>query len=122
MDRALREIVEKLLTIDEPSRVDLDRVKIDVARAYALPQIPRNSEILATLTEEEAELLLPILRRKEARALSGVSIVAVMTAPYPCPHGRCAYCPGGPDEDSPQSYTGYEPAAMRGARWRTATR
>ena len=116
MDRALREIVEKLLTIDEPSRVDLDRVKIDVARAYALPQIPRNSEILATLTEEEAELLLPILRRKEARALSGVSIVAVMTAPYPCPHGRCAYCPGGPDEDSPQSYTGYEPAAMRGAQ------
>ncbi len=116
MDRALREIVEKLLSIDEPSRVDLDRFKIEVARAYELPKIPRNSEVLAILTEEEAELLLPILRRKEARALSGVSIVAVMTAPYSCPHGRCAYCPGGPDEDSPQSYTGYEPAAMRGAQ------
>ncbi len=116
MDRALREIVEKLLSIDEPSRSDLDRVKIEVARAYGLPQIPRNSEIIAALAEDEAELLLPILRRKEARALSGVSIVAVMTIPYACPHGRCAYCPGGPDEDSPQSYTGYEPAAMRGAQ------
>jgi elongator complex protein 3 len=116
LDRALREIVEKLLSIEDPSRADLDSVKIEVARAYGLPQIPRNSEILATLTEEEAELLLPVLRRKEARALSGVSVVAVMTTPYPCPHGRCAYCPGGPDEDSPQSYTGYEPAAMRGAQ------
>jgi elongator complex protein 3 len=116
LDRALREIVEKLLQIDVPSRSDLDQVKIDVARHHKLPRIPRNSEILATLTEEEAELLLPILRRKEARTLSGVSVVAVMTAPYPCPHGRCAYCPGGPEEDSPQSYTGYEPAAMRGAQ------
>jgi elongator complex protein 3 len=116
LDRALREIVEKLLQIDVPSRADLDKIKIDVARHNGLPRIPRNSEILATLTEEEAELLLPVLRRKEARALSGVSVVAVMTAPYPCPHGRCAYCPGGPEEDSPQSYTGYEPAAMRGAQ------
>ncbi|MDP2899730.1 MAG: tRNA uridine(34) 5-carboxymethylaminomethyl modification radical SAM/GNAT enzyme Elp3, partial [Candidatus Bathyarchaeota archaeon] len=116
MDRALREIVEKLLLLERPSRADLDRIKIEVARAHGLPRIPRNSELLATLTEEEVELLLPVLRRKEARALSGVSVVAVMTKPYPCPHGRCAYCPGGPDEDSPQSYTGYEPAAMRGAQ------
>ncbi len=116
LDRALREIVEKLLLLERPSRADLDRTKIEVARAHGLPRIPRNSELLATLTEEEVELLLPVLRRKEARALSGVSVVAVMTKPYPCPHGRCAYCPGGPDEDSPQSYTGYEPAAMRGAQ------
>jgi elongator complex protein 3 len=116
LDCALREIVEKLLQIDDLTRVDLDCVKIEIARAHGLPRIPRNSEILATLTEEEAELLLPILRRKNARALSGVSVVAVMTEPYPCPHGRCAYCPGGPDENSPQSYTGYEPAAMRGAQ------
>jgi elongator complex protein 3 len=116
LDRALREIVDKLLQINDPTRSDLDQVKIEVARAHGLPQIPRNSEILATLSIEESELLLPILRRKEARTLSGVSVIAVMTAPYPCPHGRCAYCPGGPDEDSPQSYTGYEPAAMRGAQ------
>jgi elongator complex protein 3 (tRNA carboxymethyluridine synthase) len=116
LDSALREIAEKLLQMDVPTKADLDQIKIDVARHHGLPRIPRNSEILATLTEEEKELLLPVLRRKEARALSGVSVVAVMTAPYPCPHGRCAYCPGGPEEDSPQSYTGYEPAAMRGAQ------
>ncbi len=116
MDSALKEIAERLLLMDRPTKADLDRVKIEVARKHGLPSIPRNSEILAILPEEKAELLLPVLRRKESRALSGVSVVAVMTKPYPCPHGRCAYCPGGPDEESPQSYTGFEPAAMRGAQ------
>ncbi|MEM0493517.1 MAG: tRNA uridine(34) 5-carboxymethylaminomethyl modification radical SAM/GNAT enzyme Elp3, partial [Candidatus Thermoplasmatota archaeon] len=30
-----------------------------------------------------------------------------------CPHGRCLPCPGGPVSNTPQSYTGYEPAARR---------
>jgi elongator complex protein 3 len=38
-----------------------------------------------------------------------------MTSPFPCPHGKCLPCPGGPDHPyrSPQSYTGEEPAALR---------
>src|SRR5207245_2250141 len=43
-------------------------------------------------------------------------IVAVMTSPAHCPHGRCTFCPGGVEAGSPQAYTGFEPAAMRGAR------
>ena len=40
-----------------------------------------------------------------------------MTKPYPCPQPEpCAYCPGGPTQGSPQSYTGYEPAALRGSQ------
>ncbi len=54
--------------------------------------------------------------RKPSRILSGVTIVAVMTKPYPCPHGRCAYCPGGPEVGTPQSYYGEEPALMRALR------
>ena len=52
---------------------------------------------------------------KPSRTLSGVAPVAVMTSPYPCPHGKCLPCPGGPDHPfhSPQSYTGEEPAAKR---------
>jgi len=38
-----------------------------------------------------------------------------MTKPHPCPQPEpCAYCPGGPTHGVPQSYTGFEPAAMRG--------
>ncbi len=53
--------------------------------------------------------------KKPARSLSGVSVVAVMSSPAPCPHGRCSYCPGG--QETPQSYTGKEPAGLRGAMY-----
>jgi len=114
LETALREIIGRLLEMPSLDRTAVDRVKIEVSRRYGLERIPRNSEIIRLLTQKESEVLLPFLRRKVSRVMSGVSVVAVMTKPYPCPHGRCAYCPGGPDEDSPQSYTGYEPAAMRG--------
>jgi len=52
--------------------------------------------------------------KRITRALSGVTVVAVMTKPYPCPHGKCIYCPGGPEFGTPQSYIGREPALMRG--------
>ncbi len=56
------------------------------------------------------------LGRKPSRVLSGVAPVAIMTQPYPCPHGKCIYCPGGPDQGTPQSYIGEEPALMRAIR------
>ncbi len=63
------------------------------------------------------EVVVGVLRGKRpSRVLSGVTVVAVMTAPYPCPHGKCAYCPGGPEYGTPQSYYGDEPALMRALR------
>ncbi|MEM2014981.1 MAG: tRNA uridine(34) 5-carboxymethylaminomethyl modification radical SAM/GNAT enzyme Elp3 [Candidatus Methanomethylicia archaeon] len=51
--------------------------------------------------------------KKPIRSISGVNVVAVMAHPYPCPHGKCIYCPGGPEYGTPQSYYGREPALMR---------
>ncbi|RLE59662.1 MAG: tRNA uridine(34) 5-carboxymethylaminomethyl modification radical SAM/GNAT enzyme Elp3, partial [Thermoprotei archaeon] len=48
--------------------------------------------------------------------LSGVSVVAIMAKPYPCPHGKCVYCPGGVSEGTPQSYVLESPAVMRAIR------
>lgn len=53
--------------------------------------------------------------RKPSRLMSGVSIVAVMTHPLPCP-GACIYCPGGPSAGTPKSYFGNEPALRRARR------
>jgi len=53
--------------------------------------------------------------KKPVRMLSGVSVVAVMAKPWPCPHGKCLYCFGGPPF-TPQSYYGKEPALMRAAQ------
>jgi elongator complex protein 3 len=112
----LREIIDILLSKPNPSRRDLEKAKFEITRKHNFGYIPSNSELIALLDDDEREQLIPILRRKATRAMSGVNVVAVMTRPYACPHGRCAFCPGGPDNDSPQSYTGHEPAAMRGAQ------
>ena len=112
---------EKLLRMILDGRVSdkdaLQRAKIELCRLYSLPTVPRNSETLALASEEEYPLVINILRRKPVRTLSGVAVVAVMTSPAPCPHGKCIFCPGGVDNNSPQSYTGKEPAALRGANY-----
>lgn len=90
------------------------KAKARIGKKYGLKRMPGNAEILENLPQDKRKLLLPILRRKPVRTISGVAVVAVMTSPEPCPHGRCIYCPRG--DDAPQSYTGYEPAALRGRR------
>jgi len=112
---ALRKIVGLLMEVPCPSCADVNRVKLDVCAEYRLLRVPSNSDVIGVLKREERRKLLPLLRRKATRAASGVTVVAVMTKPYPCPQPEpCAYCPGGPSVGAPQSYTGHEPAAMRG--------
>lgn len=48
---------------------------------------------------------------RRSRVSSGVAVVAVMSKPYPCPHGRCIYCPGG--GGLPQSYVDVSPVVVR---------
>jgi elongator complex protein 3 len=63
-----------------------------------------------------ADAALERPRTKPVRSASGVAIVAVMSSPASCPHGKCTFCPGGPEVGSPQSYTGFEPSTMRAKR------
>ena len=89
--------------------------KVDVARKLKLDKTPSNAEIIRFLKPDEREKLLKILKRKKTRTISGVSVIAIMTKPHSCPQAEpCLYCPGGPNQGVPQSYTGYEPAALRG--------
>lgn len=48
--------------------------------------------------------------KKESRTISGVTPVAVMAKPFPCP-GKCVYCPSSPE--APKSYTVESPAVLR---------
>jgi len=116
---SIKVIAEKIAEkIEEGEIRDKDQLlkyKKFFSREYGLKRIPSDSEILAEIDKGKRENLLKVLQRKPVRTISGVAVVAVMTSPYPCPHGRCIPCPGGPPY-SPQSYTGREPAAMRAAR------
>jgi elongator complex protein 3 len=114
---ALREIISTLLSMESPTHEDVNRLKIKTAAKYHLQAVPANADLISALSLQEAKRLLPILKRKATRTISGVTVVAIMTKPYPCPQPEpCAYCPGGPTQGSPQSYTGFEPAALRGTQ------
>lgn len=103
--------------MENPTRDDVNKLKIKTAGKYHLDKVPSSADIISQLTPQEAKQLIPILKRKITRTISGVTVVATMTKPYPCPQPEpCAYCPGGPTLGSPQSYTGHEPAAMRGSQ------
>lgn len=87
--------------------------KRQLAIRLGLNRYIRNSDILKAASENERGLILHILQKKPTRTISGVAVVAAMTCPSRCPHGKCKYCPGGVDIDVPQSYTGKEPATRR---------
>jgi elongator complex protein 3 len=116
MDEAevYREIISRIISLP-PGDERIVSVKIDACRRYGLSAVPKNSTLLAAALPGEREQLRRLLLVKPTRTLSGVAPIAVMTSPAPCPHGKCLPCPGGPDHpfQSPQSYTGEEPAALR---------
>ena len=111
------EIIDLILSGKICSKVELHKTKVRLCKKYGFDRIPPDSEILACLpddsSDEERDSAIVILRKKSMRTISGVAIVAVMTSPEDCPHGRCNPCPGGVVDNTPQSYTGHEPAAMR---------
>ncbi|MEI6352884.1 MAG: tRNA uridine(34) 5-carboxymethylaminomethyl modification radical SAM/GNAT enzyme Elp3 [Candidatus Nomurabacteria bacterium] len=82
---------------------------------------PTNSEILLmfqnrisdgreVLEEERKKEIEQLLKRLKVRSNSGVTVVSLLTKPYPCP-GRCIYCPT--EARMPKSYLSKEPAAAR---------
>lgn len=112
MNGAIQEIIQEI-TAKPLKREDVGLLKSRIAKKHGLAKIPTNAEILEHVSRDDLKLLLPLLRKKPVRTISGIAVIAVMARPYPCP-GECIYCPRG--EDAPQSYTGKEPAALRAKR------
>ena len=109
-----RVIIEKIISGEIKNNNDLTKIKIWACREFNLKKFPRNSEILCVATDKEKEKLIHLLRLKPIRSISGVYIITVMSKPFSCPKDEpCIYCPGGPSFETPQSYTGYEPAGRR---------
>ncbi len=109
---AYLEIIREIREL-KPDKKGVERIKRNIGKKYKLKRYPRNSDILRVVPEEWYKELLPYLRIRNVRSLSGVNVISVFTAPFSCPHGTCIFCPGGPSWGTPQSYTGREPGAMR---------
>ena len=111
MEEAYRYIINEILDGNIKTKRDLEKLKLKTCRDFKLKKFMSNSELLEYATTTERIKIVPILRKKPTRTISGVAIVAVMCKPHKCPHGRCTYCPE--SEIAPPSYTGEEPAALR---------
>ncbi len=110
-----REIINYLIRNPETPREKITNIKGRIGKKYEYFKVIKNATILDYATSEEKEKIIQTLKRRKTRTLSGVSVIAIMTKPLPCP-GTCIYCPGQrsqPGEKVAQSYTGREPAAMR---------
>ncbi len=110
--RACEEICAKLSKIENPEKNQIKNEIKEICAKYSLERLPRNSEILSSATEKEFSILQKILLKKPVKSASGVTVIAIMPKPFACPHGRCTFCPGGTEINTPNSYTGKEPVTL----------
>ena len=111
------EFVQAIVLGKISSRNEVLKTKALLCKKHKVARVPSNFEILERVPEEYRDIAEPLLMNKPIRTLSGVAPVAVMTSPFDCPHGKCSYCPGGVTNNTPQSYTGREPAALRASMY-----
>jgi elongator complex protein 3 len=105
--QACRSIAEQIEGTNSLSIRQALKVVREVASAYHLDTMPKNEHIIQYLRDSKYKRTLMV---KPAKTASGVAVIAVMPKPYDCPHGRCTYCPGGIEFNTPLSYIGTEPA------------
>jgi len=110
-----REIINYLLKHPKISKTKITQLKGKIGKKYKFFKVIKNATILKHAKDSEYKFLTNLLKRRITRTISGVTIIAIMTKPLPCP-GTCIYCPGPesqPNKQVAQSYTGLEPAALR---------
>ena len=113
----IEEILNQIIKGKIQDKFSLQEFKKKAAIKFHLKELPSDSDLLEKAGGHR-DRVLHILKKKPTRTMSGVAVVAVMTKPAKCPHGMCIYCPGGIEINTPQSYIGKEPAAMRGIQYK----
>src|SRR3989344_5519532 len=117
-----QEYIQEVVSVLKRNKLSKDklfRLKVKLCSQYHIKKVPTDIEILLNANPKDLPKIQPLLLTKPTRTISGVAIGAVVSPPYPCPHGRCPFCPGGVHSffgDVPQSYTGKEPSTRRAIR------
>ena len=115
IEHAYRKLIRKIINNEITDSKSLNKAKKKIAKICGLNKIPSNADVLTFCNDDEKTAVLHMVQKKPVRTISGVAVIAAMTSPAPCPHGKCMPCPGGPDTPfkSAQSYMGSEPASLR---------
>lgn len=86
---------------------EISKLVKEISGRYQLSTIPKYTDIMSHMPSNDKNRKMLI--RKPTKSASGVIVVAIMAKPFDCPHGKCIYCPGGVEFNTPLSYTGKEP-------------
>ncbi len=110
--KACEEIANEILTLDirNPTssiKKEIFRITKNKSLKYKLSKIPKNVDIFKLLPE--GNHFKDLLKLKPSKTSSGIAVITVMPMPFACPHGKCIYCPGGVEDNTPLSYIGTEP-------------
>jgi elongator complex protein 3 len=115
---ALIELIEELIS-HKPLKGDAYSKVINKSTQRGLPWLSKSQVLQAyhKLCESGWMVFDPevvtMLQVKPTRSQAGVTVITVLTKPYPCP-GKCIFCPT--DVRMPKSYLHDEPGAMRAER------
>ncbi len=107
-DLACKEIARRISKVDESRLPIASNILRQVSSEFHLKHLPRRHDFMKYLPENCSWRNL--LKIRPVKTASGVTVVTVMATPFPCPQGRCIYCPGGVEFNTPLSYVGSEPA------------
>lgn len=107
-DLACKEIAKRISEGDGSKLTIIPTILRQVSSEFHLKHLPRRHDFLKYLPENCS--WRNTLKLRPIKSASGVTVVTVMAMPHPCPQGRCIYCPGGVEFNTPLSYVGSEPA------------
>jgi elongator complex protein 3 len=104
-----KEIALELESLQNPNMKEVMALIKKSCSKHRVRFIPGNQSILKYVSHHS--IIRKLLKVRPVKTASGVAVIALMPKPFPCPHGKCIYCPGGVDVKVPMSYTGTEPCA-----------
>jgi elongator complex protein 3 len=107
-NQACESIAKQIQKEENISAKSVFKIIKETSSKYHLSTLPRNENIIEYLSDDSH--YRKVLMVKPTKTASGVVVIAVMPKPFGCPHGRCIYCPGGIEFNTPLSYIGSEPS------------
>ncbi|MFN7991128.1 MAG: tRNA uridine(34) 5-carboxymethylaminomethyl modification radical SAM/GNAT enzyme Elp3 [Candidatus Micrarchaeia archaeon] len=109
---AISRIIGRILS----GEADIEKIKRESSREFSTSSIITNPEIIGAFPKDRLDgRIRELLLKKPAKTLSGVTPVAVMIKPQSSCRWGCIYCPY--TGLAAKSYTGFEPAALRGRQF-----
>jgi len=114
MDKYEEACLEIANILNNKDNKSVNKLIKHISSKYALKSLPKRSDILKYIKNEEVRHNLTV---RPARSASGIIVISVMPMPFQCPHGRCIYCPGGIEINTANSYTSTSPASIIAQRY-----